>query len=213
MTSRTPFLAGLLLASAVALAACNAPADPTTSPPGGSVVLRHDGDLGAYLIPAPADATDVNGGPITLAQDASGSGEPQNRTKTLQAYGFQAEVDRGWTGSDGSQVNIVLIRFDSSENATLYMTNVEEVSIAEFKKWRVPGLPDATVFEDTGNSDAGTIAMEGNAVEGDTAILVFDTEIGTAAPDPVVAYTKAQYLALTRGPISPPSASVPYAAS
>ncbi len=154
----------------------------------------------------------MSGGPITLAQDAAGSGEPQNRTETLQAYGFQAEVDRSWTGSDGSQIDIVLIRFDSSENATLYMTNVEEVSIAEFKKWPVPGLPDATVFEDTGNSDAGAIRWKATPSRVTPRFWSSTRQIGTAAPDPVVAFTKAQYLALTTAPMSPPL-PVPYAAS
>lgn len=189
-------VAAVLAASA--LSACRAPstASGATSAPG---VAIHTGDLRSYLLAVPAGATAEpvgDDGTITLDEDAATTGNPAKRKSTLLGYGFKGEAGRAWSAAGGSEVEIVLIQFDSPVNAGDYITDAEGSSAVEFSNFPVAALPGADVFIDPTTEHDGSIEVEGTANEGDVAILIFDTQKTPGSPDAVATLLRAQHDAL-----------------
>ncbi len=196
MTHKVFIVAAVLAVFAVG--ACRAPSTANGTPSASGVAI-HTADLRSYLLAVPAGATAEpvgDDGTITLDQDAANTGNPAKRKSTLIGYGFVGEAARMWSAADGSEVEIVLIQFNSTVNAVDYVTDAEGNSAVEFSNFPVAGLPGADVFIDPTTEHDGTIQVEGNSNEGDVAILIFDTEKTPGSPDTVATLLKAQHDAL-----------------
>jgi hypothetical protein len=202
MMSRILLAAGAVLT----LAACSAPASPAGVAASGGT-LTHPGDLRNYLLATPASATEENpgigtDGSVTLDQDAAADGTPSKRSDTLKRYHFKAEAVRAWKGGDGSDIEIVLIQFDTPADAFAY-ESVEANYAEGFTQWKVPQVPTGLIYVDPGSSTATTAAVEGVVSEGDTAVLVFSDEPLPGAPTIVTPLLTSQFTKLAAPPASP----------
>jgi hypothetical protein len=154
------------LAAAAAPVAAD-PRDPQTDD-----AAKLDGDLRSVSLTKPAGATDEPDTPVrdwvTIGDLAEYFQDPSTALEQLNSLGFRRAVRTGWTTADGADVEVDLVQFRNSDNATGYCTmthtpvDTSEPAFPESAGGAV-GIPNRK--DPDGRYTAYGLVQHGNVVE------------------------------------------------
>jgi hypothetical protein len=155
-----------------------------------------DGDLRALLLQKPTGAKDLDLFPVrdwfTIADLAEYYKKPTDALGRLNQLQFRRAARTGWTLTDGTDVEIDLVQFRSSESATSYAAMTQFPSDPALPP--IAGTATGAVGHFSYNKDAaGRYAMYGLVRHGDVVEQVFvNRQQSMPSNDDVVAITKDQ---------------------
>jgi hypothetical protein len=132
-------------AAPTSAAAVPTPASTVTGSVSGGV---HSGDLRYFLLPPPQGASSVQGNPDgdtdTIDQAIAAYGGDSSQQSILQQAGFKAACQRVYQDTSmGANVQIELIQFDSSGEASQWLSNFR-LSGDDYASIPVPGESGAS---------------------------------------------------------------------
>jgi hypothetical protein len=92
------------------------------------------GDLGALLLPKPGSAVYMHTrgpGNVSIDKIASAYTKPASVTATLRRLGYESAAAEQWSEIDGSEVEIQLIAFDNSNDASQWLSDVHAGNLGQ----------------------------------------------------------------------------------
>jgi len=155
-----------------------------------------DGDLRALLLQKPAGAKDMDLFPVrewfTIADLAEYYKKPSDALGRLNQLQFRRAARTGWTLTDGTDVEIDLVQFRSSESAASYTAMTQfpaDTSLPPIAGTATGAVGHFSYLKDA----AGRYAMYGLVRHGDVVEQVFvNRPQSMPSNDEVVAITKDQ---------------------
>jgi hypothetical protein len=154
-----------------------------------------DGDLRAALLAKPAGAKDpadyVPRDWLTIADLAEYYHRPAAALEKLNAYAFRRAVRTGWTLADGTEVEVDLLQFRSSDGASSYftMTGFPQDATAP----TVAGTATGYVGRNFTKDDSGLFTGYGLVRHGDVVVQIFvNSAKNVPTTDEVMKLTKDQ---------------------
>ncbi|WP_194925358.1 hypothetical protein [Catenulispora pinisilvae] len=154
-----------------------------------------DGDLRALLLATPAGAKDTTDFAVrdwfTIESLAEYYGKPQNALVKLNSYTFRRAARTAWTLTDGTDVEVDLVQFRSTEGASSYftMTRFPEDATAP----TVQGTATGYVGQYYSPDGSGQYMAYGLVRHGDVVAQVFMSRAKSApSEDQVMQVTKSQ---------------------
>lgn len=157
------------------LALATSPGTPDPNDPETDDGAKLDGDLRTLLVAKPAGTKDWAVAPdaewFTIAELAEYYGKPADALVKLNSMGFRRAARTGWTSSDGTQVEVDLVQFRSTQGASSYfaMTGFPDGELAV----SVPGTASGYVGRYVNKDDSGMYTAYGLVRHGDVVVQVF----------------------------------------
>jgi hypothetical protein len=158
--------------------------------------MKLDGDLRSLLLQKPAGAKDTDQFPVrdwfTIGDLAEYYKKPAEALGRLNSLQFRRAARTAWTLADGTDVEIDLVQFRSSESATSYTAMTQFPADPSLPP--IAGTATGTVGHFSTTKDAsGRYAMYGLVQHGDVVEQVFvNRKQSMPSNDDVVAITKGQ---------------------
>jgi hypothetical protein len=154
-----------------------------------------DGDLRALLLAKPAGAKDTQDFTtrdwFTIADLAEYYRHPQDALTKLNSYQFRRATRAGWTLADGTDVEVDLIQFRSTDGASSYFTMTGFPMDATVPS--VPGTASGYVGRYLSKDARGKFSGYGLVRHGDVVEQVFVSRAqNVPTTDEVMAITKGQ---------------------